>query len=114
MCVEHSVLAYTGCVQLALGRTPVCPGCVRLALGRPRSAPSMFEYLWRHSRGSPGSAPSALLVAQVTWGWPQVHDITKRAVSDSSFSSSDAHPGEHRWVDTGKLFECPLSKLPQP
>ena len=47
-------------------------GCVRLAsLGRPRSAPSTFEQLWRHFRGSSGSAPITLLVEWVTWGRPR-------------------------------------------
>ena len=71
-------------------------GCVRLASpGRPRSAPGTFEKLWRQP-------PSALLVERVTWGWPQVHDVTTRGwvvVSISSFvrgSPEWAPQGRHR------------------
>ena len=57
---------YNGCVRLAShGSTPICPRYVRIAF-------------IRHSRGSPGSTPSALLVEWVTWGWPEVHDVTMR------------------------------------
>ena len=48
---------------------PTIFGCVRLAsLGHPRSAPVRSNSFWRHSRGTPRSAPSALLVEWVTWG----------------------------------------------
>ena len=80
--------------------------CVRLAsLGHPRSAQVRSNSFWPHSRGSPRSAPSALLVEWVLGAGPMVNDITTRAVSGRSFSSFQGLTQVSTAIDPGKLNE---------
>ena len=65
-----------------------CIGCVRLAsLGRPGLPPVRSNSFDVIPGAHPGQPSVPCLWSGSLGGWPQVHDVTTRAVSDRSFSS---------------------------
>ena len=61
--------------------------------------------------GSPRSPPSALLVERVTWGWPEVHDVTTRGWVVVRLALVRGDLNEHPGVDTGKLIKRTQCRL---